>query len=68
MTPKPAAQRINAWSDARETFKKALEIVSNLRDHGTLATADADLPQKLDTHIADCQRAIEQLAVASRPR
>jgi tetratricopeptide (TPR) repeat protein len=63
----PTAQRINAWSDARETYQKALEIVSNLRDHGTLAPADADLPQKLATHLADCQRAIEQLAVASRP-
>ena len=62
------AQRIRAWSDARETYKKAGEIFSNLRDHGTLPPADADQPQKFAARTADCQRAIEQLTAVDNSR
>jgi tetratricopeptide (TPR) repeat protein len=62
------AQRTRAWSDAREAYEKAEEIVSNLRDHGTLPPADADQPQKFATRTADCQRAIEQLTGANSLR
>jgi serine/threonine protein kinase len=62
------AQRTRAWSDARQAYEKAEEIVSNLRDQGTLPPADADQPQKFATRTADCQRAIEQLTAPSRPR
>jgi eukaryotic-like serine/threonine-protein kinase len=61
-------QRTRAWSDARGAYEKAEEIVSNLRDHGTLPPADAGQPQKFATRTADCQRAIEQLTSASRSR
>ncbi len=64
----PTAQRIRAWSDARETYKKAGEIFSNLRDHGTLPPADADQPQKFTARTADCQRAIEQLTATDNSR
>ena len=60
-TSAPAAERIRAWSGARETYKKAGEIFSNLRDHGTLPPVDADQPQKFAKRTSDCQRAIKQL-------
>ena len=61
-------QRTRAWSDARESYEKAGEIFSNLRDHGTLPPADADQPQKFATLSAECQRAIDQLTAASSSR
>jgi tetratricopeptide (TPR) repeat protein len=61
----PTVERIRAWSDARETYKKAGQIFSNLRDHGTLPPADAALPQKLATRTSDCQQAIKQLTPAN---
>jgi serine/threonine protein kinase len=64
----PTAERIRAWSDARETYKKAGQIFSDLRDHGTLPPADAALPQKLATRTSDCQQAIKQLTPANDSR
>ena len=64
----PTAERIRAWSDAGETYKKAGRIFSDLRDHGTLPPADAALPQKLATRTSDCQQAIKQLTPANNSR
>jgi hypothetical protein len=64
----PTAERIRAWSDARETYVKAGVIFSSLRDHGTLPPADADQPKKFAIRTVDCQRAIEQLTAANNSR
>ncbi len=64
----PAAERTRAWSEARGTYEKAGRIFSTLRDSGTLPPADADQPKKLSMRVADCQRAIDQLASASKSR
>jgi serine/threonine protein kinase len=63
-----AAERLRAWSGARETYKKAGEIFSNLRDHGTLSPADTDQPQKFAKRTSDCQQAIKQLTPANNSR
>ncbi len=67
-TKAPVAERTRAWSEARGTYEKAGQIVSTLRDSGTLAPADADQPKKFATRVADCQRAIDQLTSASKSR
>ncbi len=64
----PRTQRIRAWSDARESYEKAGAIFSELRDHGTLPPADADMPHKFTTLTADCQRAIDELGMVSNIR
>jgi len=60
----PAGQRIRAWSEARDWYKKSDEIFSDLRARGTLTPTDADKPQELALRGADCNRAIGQLTAA----
>ena len=57
----PKTQRTRAWSDARESYEKAGAIFSELRDHGTLPPADAEMPRKFTNLTANCQQAIEEL-------
>ena len=64
----PSAQRIRAWSDARESYAKAGAIFAGLRDHGTLPPADVDKPRKFTSLTADCQRAIDELKMVSNVR
>ncbi|MGH8092772.1 MAG: protein kinase domain-containing protein [Chthoniobacterales bacterium] len=58
----PAAERIHAWSEARDWYEKAGKIFSGLHAHGTLTPTDADKPQELSRRSADCDHAIAQLA------
>lgn len=62
---KPAAQRTEAWSEARESYEKAETIFSTLRDHGTLPPADTGEPQKFADLIIRCGQAVQELTASS---
>jgi tetratricopeptide (TPR) repeat protein len=64
----PTAQRSRAWSDARDSYKKAEAIFTTLRDHGTLPPADAGQPQKLAALVIRCEQAVQQLTAANTSR
>ena len=60
---KLATQRIEAWTEARESYEKARTIFSTLRDHGTLSPADASEPQKFANLIVHCGQAVQDLTI-----
>ncbi|MGH7937895.1 MAG: tetratricopeptide repeat protein, partial [Chthoniobacterales bacterium] len=62
---KPAAQRTEAWSEARASYEKAETIFSTLRDHGTLPPADTGEPQKFADLIVRCEQAVKELTASS---
>jgi non-specific serine/threonine protein kinase/serine/threonine-protein kinase len=54
-------QRIKDWNAARSWFGKALNLFSELSNHGTLMPADSGQAAKFTAKIAECDTAIAQL-------
>jgi eukaryotic-like serine/threonine-protein kinase len=58
---RPVAQRNKDWSDARNSYRKGLELFSQLRDRGTLMPADSNQPDTFAGKVRECDKAIAQL-------
>jgi tetratricopeptide (TPR) repeat protein len=58
---RPVAQRNRDWNEARNSYRKGLELFSKLRDRGMLMPADAEQPQKFSAKIQECEQAIAKL-------
>lgn len=54
-------QRNKDWTEARNSYRKGLEVFSKLRERGTLMPADVEQPGTFASKIQECERALAQL-------
>jgi serine/threonine protein kinase len=63
------AERIRAWSEARNSYEKAHAMFSDLQKRGTLPSADAaEQPKEFARRMSNCQEALKQLGAVQNAR
>jgi hypothetical protein len=56
----PGNQRIENWREARSNYQKSLDILSDMRNRGTLPASESGEPEKIAAEIARCDAALKR--------
>jgi tetratricopeptide (TPR) repeat protein len=60
-TKSPADKRLAQWREARSWYEKSLELLTDMRNRGSLTGLDTRKPEEISRQIANCDNALARL-------